>query len=106
MESFWTSGKNNNRERGQRDTRIDDQPAMSGEPEDHAVTSCRDESLREKDGHSPEYRTVVLATTGTAGAVDESRRPERETEHVVVNYSAEVPEHLPRTNDHEVAQAE
>ena len=30
----------------------------------------------------------------------------KEAEHVVVNYSAEVPEHLPRINDHEVAQAE
>ena len=27
-------------------------------------------------------------------------------DHVVVNYSDEEPEHLPRTNDHEVAQAE
>ena len=29
---------------------------------------------------------VVLQTTGTAGAVEESPRQEREAEHVVVNY--------------------
>ena len=46
-----------------------------------------------------------LETPGTAGALEESPRPEREAEHVVVKYSAEVLEHLPRTNEHEVAQA-
>ena len=49
---------------------------------------------------------MVLETTGTAEAVDESPRSEREAEHFVVNYIAEVAEHLPRTNGHEVAQAE
>ena len=61
----------------------------------------------EPNGHAvAEHHTVVLETTGTAGAVDEPPRPERKAEHVVVHYSAEVPEHLPRTDDHEVAQAE
>ena len=32
--------------------------------------------------------------------------PSQTAERIGVNYSAEVPEHLPRTNDHEVAQAE
>ena len=50
-----------------------------------------------KGGYGPEYRTVVVVTTGKAGAVDESPRPERQAEHVVVNYSAAVPERLPRT---------
>ena len=79
---------------------------MPDDPKDHAVKRGGDESLRQEGGHSPECRTVALETTGTAGAVDESSRPEREAEHVVVNYSAEVAEHLPRTDDHEVAQAE
>ena len=79
---------------------------MSDEPKDHAVTGCRDENLRHEAGHSPEYRTVVSETTGTAGAADESPRPEREAAHVVVHYSAEEPEHLPGTNYHEVTQAE
>ena len=79
---------------------------MLDEPKDHAVTGGRDVSLRDEGGHSPEFRTVVLETTGPAEAVDESPRSEREAEHVVVNYIGEVAEHLPGTNDHEVAQAE
>ena len=73
---------------------------MRDEPKDHAVTRGRDESLRYEGGYSPEYRTLVLETT--------SRRVSqiRKAEHVVVIYCAEVPEHLPRTDDHEVAQAE
>ena len=45
---------------GANDTRIDDQPAMPHEPNDHDAVA--------------EYRTVVLETTGTAEAVDESPR--------------------------------
>ena len=41
----------------QRDTRIDDQPAMPDDPKDHAATRGRDESLRQDGGHRPEYRT-------------------------------------------------
>ena len=72
---------------------------MSDEPKDHAVTGCHDENLRPEAGHSPECRTAVLETTGSAGSADESPIPEREAAHVVVHYSAEEPEHLPRTNE-------
>ena len=75
----------------------------AGRPNDHAATRGRDVSLRQEGGHSPEYRTVVWETTGTARAVDESPRPEKEAEHVVLTCSAEVPEPPPRTDDHALA---
>ena len=38
-------------------------PAMSDEPEDHAVTGGRDESLHHGGGHSPEHHAVALENT-------------------------------------------
>ena len=38
-------------QRRQRETRIDDQPAMPDDPNDHAATRGRDVSLRSEDGH-------------------------------------------------------
>ena len=46
----------------ERDTRIDDPPAVPNEPTDHAVARGRDVSLRYEGGHSPENHTVVLET--------------------------------------------
>ena len=44
--------------RRQRDTRIDDTPAVPNEPTDHAVARGREVSLRYEGGHSPEKHTV------------------------------------------------
>ena len=44
----------------EREARIDDQPAVLEEPQDHAVTRGRDESLHYEGGHSPEHHTVAL----------------------------------------------
>ena len=53
--------------RRERDTRIEDTPAVLNEPTDHATARGRDVSLRYEGGHSPENRTngvgVVLETT-------------------------------------------
>ena len=63
-------------------------------------------------GHCPEYHTVVLETTDEPQRqrISQTRRskarPSRTADHVVENNGAEMPEHVPRTNDHEVAQAE
>ena len=89
-----------------RETRIDC-PVELDDPKDHAVTRGRDVSLRHEGGHSPEHDTVSMDTTDDQQRQHESPRPdESEAEPFVVNYSAEVPEHLPRNDDHEVAQAE
>ena len=47
----------------QRNTRIDEHPAVPDDPQDHAVTGGRDESFRYEGGHSPEYHTIVLENT-------------------------------------------
>ena len=44
----------------QRNTRIDEEPAMPDDPKDHALTGGSDESLRWEGGHSPLKLTVVL----------------------------------------------
>ena len=58
----------------QRSTRIDEHPAMPDDPEDHAVTRGRDESLRCEGGHSPEYHTVCWRTP-TSSRYKEPLRP-------------------------------
>ena len=50
--------------------------------------------------HNQKTDTTVLTNVHGSGAVLSP------ADHVVVNYSDEEHEHLPRTNDHEVAQAE
>ena len=76
-------------------------PAMSDEPEDHAVRRGRDVSLHCEGGHSPEHHTVALENT------DEPLRPDiTEAEHVVVNCFPVDRGHLPRTINHEGRNAE
>ena len=95
--------------RRERDTRIEDTPAVPNEPTDHAVTRGRDVSLRCEGGHSPENHTVVLEwywkpPTDCSG--NELLRPVQSAEHVAVNCTTEESEHLPRDNDHEGRNAE
>ena len=47
----------------QRNTSIDEHPAVPDDPKDHAVTGGRDESFRYEGGHSPEQHTMVLENT-------------------------------------------
>ena len=77
----------------EKDTRIDDHPAVLDEPKDHAAA---------------EYHTVVLETTDEPQRhrIAQTRRSAQTADHVVVKYGAAEPEHLPRTNDHDAAQTE
>ena len=75
------------------------------DPEDHAVTGGRDESLHCEGGHSPEHHTVVHWNhRRAAGATNLSDLTE--AEHIVVNYLPMDRGHLPRTINHEGRHAE
>ena len=95
--------------RRERDTRIEDTPAVPNEPTDHAVARGRDVSLRYEGGHSQENHTVVLewCRSGvgdhrrTAAATNVSDQSSQSAEHVVVKCTAEGREHQPGANDHE-----
>ena len=94
----------------ERDTTIEDTPAVPNKPTDHAVTRGRDVSLRSEGGHSPEKHTVALEWYWKPPTDCSSNEPtdqsSQSAEHVVVNYTTEEPEHLPRANDHEGRNAE
>ena len=76
----------------------------------------RDVSLRYEGGHSPENHTEVSEwcwKPPTDRSGNESSKKTRKTnqssssaEHVVVNYTTNEPEHLPRASDHEGRTAE
>ena len=75
----------------ERDTRIEDTPAVPNEPTDRAEARGRDVSLRYEGGHSPENHTVVLERywkPPTDRSGHELRR-QVVAEEVVVNYTTE-----------------
>ena len=78
---------------------------MPNEPTDHAVARGRDASPRYEGGHSQRITQWCWSGIGnhrrTAAATNLSDHPSQSAEHVVVNYTTEEPEHLPRANDHE-----
>ena len=92
------------------------------EPTDHAVARGRDVSLRNEGRHSPDNHSGVVVDdallvctvelewcwkppTDRSGN-DLSDQSSQSAEHVVVNYTSEEPEHLPRATDHEGRNAE
>ena len=104
---------------------------MPDDPTDHAVAQTTQWCWRPlancsgKVSHRPEKQATIsdmLLLSRVRGRdenshlmrVDTVREPretsqrtkENAADHVVVTYSDEVPEHRPRTNDHEVARAE
>ena len=63
--------------------------------------------VRGRDGHLHVMRVdTVRETRDKHLSVRKRSQSSHEADHVVVNYGAVEPEHLPRTNDHEVAQAD
>ena len=60
---------------------------------------------RDENSHFMRVDTV-REPRDTHCSVQKRNRSSHTADHVVVNYGAEGPEHLPRTNDHEVAQTE
>ena len=52
------------------------------------------------------WRTPTSSRSNESLKTRKRSQTSQTADHVVVNYSDEEPEHLPRTNDHEVAHAE
>ena len=79
---------------------------MLEEPQDHAVTGGRDESLHYEGGHSPEHRTVALENTDEQQKQRTSQTSLTEAQHLVVNCLPVDRGHLPRTINHKGRNAE
>ena len=58
--------KTSDRKPDERDTKIDDTPAVPDEPTDHAVARGRDVSLHNEGGHSPDNHSGVVVVVGDA----------------------------------------
>ena len=96
--------------RRERDTRIEYTSAVPNEPTDHAVARGRDVSfvMRVDTAHTMTQWcwSGIGSHRPTAAATNLSDQSSPSAEHVVVNYTPEEPEHLPRANDHEGRNAE
>ena len=93
-----------------RDTRIEDTPAVPDEPTGHAAAKGRDVRLHVKVDTAQRITQWCRSGVGnhrrTAAVTNLSDQSSQSAEHVVVNYTTEEPEHLPRASDQEGRNAE